>query len=117
MLPPSRATLALLWRVSMCSTALLTLSFADSIPLSIGQNLTNSWCGKYIFVHSTDAHVWIVSCQQRVCELRHIFAGNKAYLRRAKMTRWWNRLASYGNSAMTEMERVSLSALAIMHAI
>ena len=24
----------------MCSTARLTLSFADSIPLSIGQNLT-----------------------------------------------------------------------------
>src|ERR1700722_17529323 len=73
----------------------------------------HSWCGKYIFAHSTDARVWIVSGQQRVCELRHIFAGNKAYLCRARMTRRWNRLASYGNSAMTEMERVSLSALAI----
>src|ERR1700677_1817259 len=47
------------------------------------------------------------------CDLKHIFAGNKAYLCRPEWHAGGSKPASYGNSTLTEMERVSMSDAAI----
>jgi hypothetical protein len=51
------------------------------------------------------------------CDLKHIFFGIKHIFARPEWRADGSRPASYGNSTLTEMERVSMSDSAIYHAI